>query len=675
MKSLRTRVVGAEPMTKPKVACNSMFHRFTTWWRALSVVLLSLATVTWPSAAHAGTTVSFKLVHQSNVAQLSSKGSARFGVTLDVGKQPGTAVAQVSLYPRIIERSELTAIYDGAGVTGASLATTGNFTLKCVSHGTSQFTITVYTTSVRNESSPCLSQPARLHLLCATGQCDGVYPLSYSVTKSGITTTEWSLLAIEASTPVNPLRFDLIEALDPSSLGSNQTSLHVLDAIAHLTSFPLTLTADYRTLAAAEQLTTPSGVAWRGALDKALTSPLHRAAAAPPSNIDFAGLIRHGFPSQVSQQISLSTQLLQKVTGHYADGAVVLSGSPTLRGIQALTTAHVSEIVLPDTALNPSPTSTLTWGAPFKIPGTPSITALATDSPLEQLATNTSIGPGRRAVLTLGTLAFLHFEAPNAAATRTVVMQVPVAKTSVAYLNALAGGLSHDPFVAASNLSPSFDSSLIATNGAPATRALAATAVWNWSQRNVNTLTTLINQVNSFRGAAKTAPVIDSLDVDIASAQINGNVAQRQSLLNIASDALSQQLKNFSIDESPITLTGPGTALPVTVLSHASYPVTAVVHLITDRLSFPKGSSVTVTLDSATTSIRVPTSNHLGSDLTLQVEVTSPNGQLVLARSAIQVRIAGNSLVGYLLTLASLLVLAYWWIRTYRRKTKGRHAR
>ena len=652
-----------------------MFHRFTTWWRAFSVVLLSLATVTWPSAAHAATTVSFNLAHQSTVAQLSAKGSARFGVTLDVGKRPGTAVVQVSLYPRVIERSQLTPIFDGAGITGTGLSSTGNFTLKCVTHGSAQFTISVFTTTPRVESSPCLSRPARLQLPCSAGQCDGVYPLSYSVTKAGITTTKWSLLAIETTKPSRPLQFDLIEGLDPSALRHSVASGHVLSAIARLASFPLTVTADYRTLAAAEQLTSDPGVAWRGELGKALTSPLHRAAAAPPSNVDFAGLVRQGFISQVSQQISLCTQLLEKVTGRYADGAVVLSGSPTLHAIQALTKAHVSEIVLPDTSLNPSPTGTLAWGAPFKISGTPSITALSTDTPLGQLATNTSIEPGRRAVLTLGTLAFLHFEAPNAPATRTVVVELPVAQTSVRYLDDLVNGLVHDPFVVASNLSPSFNSSLIATNGSPATRMPAATTIWNWSSHNVNTLNALIAQVNSFGQAVKSAPVISALDVGVASAEITGDSNQRQNLLNQAGAALATQLGKFSIDESPITLTGPGTALPITLLSRANYPVTAVVHLITDRLSFPKGPDVTVTLDSTTKSIRVPTSNHRGSDLTLQVVVTTPNGQLVLARSAIQVRIAGTSVVGYLLTLASLLVLAFWWIRTHRRTSKGRHAK
>jgi hypothetical protein len=71
----------------------------------------------------------------------------------------------------------------------------------------------------------------------------------------------------------------------------------------------------------------------------------------------------------------------------------------------------------------------------------------------------------------------------------------------------------------------------------------------------------------------------------------------------------------------------------------------------------------------------VPTSNHRGSSLTLQVVITTPNDQVVLARSALQVRIAGTSVVGYLLTIGSLLVLAYWWFRTNRRRPKGRHAR
>jgi hypothetical protein len=59
----------------------------------------------------------------------------------------------------------------------------------------------------------------------------------------------------------------------------------------------------------------------------------------------------------------------------------------------------------------------------------------------------------------------------------------------------------------------------------------------------------------------------------------------------------------------------------------------------------------------------------------LQVVLTTPNNQLILARTAVQVHIAGTSVVGYLLTFASLLVLGLWWWRTIRRRPKGRHVR
>jgi hypothetical protein len=165
------------------------------------------------------------------------------------------------------------------------------------------------------------------------------------------------------------------------------------------------------------------------------------------------------------------------------------------------------------------------------------------------------------------------------------------------------------------------------------------------------------------------------LSADVAESEVVGSPVGRQRAISRALNALNSQLNQFSVNAGAITLTGPGTALPITVISRANYPVKVVVHLITSALSFPKGDNITTTLASPTTALRVPTSNHRGSSLTLQVVVTTPNGQVVLARSAIQVRIAGTSVVGYILTIGSLLVLAYWWIRTNRRRPKGRHVR
>src|SRR5271154_5168177 len=108
-----------------------MFHRFLTWWRALSVVLLCLATMAWPTAARAGTTPTFTLVHQDAVATLSSQGNAHFTLTLATSPKGATSRARVSIYPQIIERSQLAPVVANTGTDQKPLGTTSTFALKC----------------------------------------------------------------------------------------------------------------------------------------------------------------------------------------------------------------------------------------------------------------------------------------------------------------------------------------------------------------------------------------------------------------------------------------------------------------------------------------------------------------------------------------------------------------
>jgi hypothetical protein len=653
-----------------------MFHRFPTWWRALSVVLLSLATVTWPSAAQARTTSSFKVTHQGAWVALSHAGRARLGVTLELRTPHENAVAQLSLFPRIVTRSQITPLINGTGTHVAALATSARINLDCAARRSISFTVALFTRAPASQSSVCDSHAARLRLACSGASCDGVYPLRYSVTLSGTTTTKWSLVAVQATSVVRPLHLNWIETFEPSVLQDPGRTIAVLDAIARDRTLPITLSADYRTLARLIPLVkTVNSEAMDVALVKALASPLHRAIAAPPGNIDFGGLVANGLTTQVAQQIALSAAFLRKITGRYVDAQVLLSGQPSLSSLDALAGAGVRNVIVPESALTVAPSATLNWGTPFHPQGAQSLSALSIDGPLSQLATNVSIEPGRRAALTIATLAFLHFEAPNAPATRSVVMVTSAADTPATYVTDLLAGLSHNPFVVASSLSPSFNSSLIATNGAPATRTLVTSTPPTWTAVNVSSLTTLISAVASYNRAMASTGISSTLSADVAQSEVVGSSDGRQQAIARALTALSSQLDLFSVNSGAITLAGPGTALPVTILSRAKYPVTVVVHLIASALSFPKGANIVATLNSPTTALRVPTSNHRGSSLTLQVVITTPNDQVVLARSAIQVRIAGTSVVGYLLTIGSLLVLAYWWFRTNRRRPKGRHAK
>jgi hypothetical protein len=650
-----------------------MFHRFSTWWRALSVVLLSLATVTWPSAAQAETTAPV-LLHQGTVVNLSRVGSGRFSTSLRIVHSTSPVSVQVSIFPRIIERVQLAPIIDGAGDASAPIATTNAFELLCIAHDKATFDVTILAHSHAATSTRCESSAASLRLSCSGSTCNGVYPLRFSITRDTSTSTLWSLVSVQSGQVLHPLHVDVIETLPPSVLDDASLSTSVLDVIAAHSQFPLALDADYRTLAVLQSSNIGYDIALRSALSKALQSPLHQAVVAPPANIDYGGLVANGLSNQVQQQLSLSSNILQQVTGRYVDSPVVLTGSPSLQSLRALSSMHVQDVVINDDSLSPAPSSTLEWGAPFHITTLPSITFLSTDSPLDDLLNNTSITPGERSVLALETLAFLHFEAPDAPAVRTIVLELNPSRTSATLESDFLNGFASNPFVVASSLAPSFESSLIGSNGAPSERTLVAPSTSVWTARNVNDLLTTIGQINSFNQAVTSTSVSNTLRVAVAQSEISGTPAAREDAISSATSALNAQLRNFSVNQSSVTLAGPGTALPITLLSSASYSITAVVHLITDRLTFPKGNTVAVTLDSQTKSIRVPTSSR-GGDLTLQVVVTTPNDQVILARTAIQVRIAGNSVVGYLLSIGSLLVLGFWWLRTNRRRSKGRHAR
>jgi hypothetical protein len=561
----------------------------------------------------------------------------------------------------------------GAGTSAQPVSTTGKFDLSCLRHGVATFRVTIFTRAP-SRSSTCAGVTPRLRLPCASGVCDGVYPLRFVVTVNGVALTKWSLLAVQRNYVAQPINVALIETLTPSALKHPKRSLGVLNMIGHFGVDPLTLSVDYEALAAME-LSPTQGTSWRAALERALSSSLHRVVVAPPSAIDFAGLVANGLTTQVPEQLTLSANLLTALTGHHANGAVVLSGTQSPASLLALAGANVSDVVLPEDDLSEAPSSTLTWGAPFHVEGAGNVLALSSDGPLSDLVSSPDIEPGRRAALTLATLAFLHFEAPYAPATRTVVVEAPVGSTSKAFVNDLLSGLRGDPFDRLTTLTPSFDAALIGTNGAPSVRTLSTSVPSTWSTRNVSSLLTLIGAVNSYSRGIKSGNVATELRVAVARTEILATASQRQNAINAANDLLSAQLAQFSIDASAITLAGQGTSLPVTVNSRAPYRVNAVIHLVTDRLTFPKGAAIPITLSSLTQSIRVPTADPRGSSLTLQIVLTTPNDQVVLARSAVQVRIAGTSVVGYLLTFASLFVLGLWWWRTNRRRPKGRHVR
>ena len=629
-----------------------MFHRFSTWWRALCVVLLSLAAVAWPSATQALATPSFSVVHQDSVAPLATNGSAHFSLSVKQGSSPSNV--KIKLFPRILQRSQIAPIVSGAG---SALSPTSSVKV-CAKSGTSTFNVEISTRSGSNSGSNCADSTARLVLQCKASSCDGVYPISYSL-QSG--RTEWSLIVVRASRVLHPLQFSWIQTMTTMSLGS-------LSEDSKFPRLPITIGANYQTL------TNVSVVAPKilDGFKSAVQSPVHSIISAPPGNIDFAGLVANGLTSQASNQLEYTKSLVQANSGRYVDAPVLLTTTPSIATLDALAGIGVKNVVFSENALSYPPSSSLHWGAPFHIPGASAVTALSVDEPLSRIMMNNNIEPARRAAIALGTMAFLHYEAPGLTAPRSVVVATSLSEDSSQFVSEFLSGLTHFSFATPRPLASLFNEKNLGANGAPFTRSLVPARATSWSARNVASLSKLVGEVTSFNQGVGSPILSNQLSTRVAESQIVGSPSERQSAIDAAQSALDAELRKFSVNPSTITLTGTDASLPITLLSRADYTMTAVVHLVSNRLTFPKGSNIVTSLDSSTKSLRVPVTDPKGGNLTLQVIVTTPNGQVVLAHSAIQVRIAGTSVVGYVISIGSLAVLALWWIRTSRRRRNER---
>jgi hypothetical protein len=408
----------------------------------------------------------------------------------------------------------------------------------------------------------------------------------------------------------------------------------------------------------------------RIAIEKLLSTPSTSLVASPPGDIDYAGLNANGLSSEVAQQVDASAVVM----GVKPSPFVALSAKTSLADLSALSGAGVRDVVIPENDLRTPPSQTLTWGAPFRASSSSTTLLATTDQPLSSLTTNSSLSPGLASALFMGTLAFLHFEAPYASSVRTLIVPSSLNSLRSNFVSDIETSLRANPFVKAVGLSSVFSKSLVGTNSAPSVRALAASPNSSWSNTNYTNLLQLTYNTTSFSQAASATQPTDALLVARLSSEIMGSSAQRQYLINQATNVLTAQLAKFKVNEGSITLAGSGTSLPITLTSSATYSVTGVIKLVSSHLHAGKKNLV-ISLSPPTKSLRVPANVTGSGSFTLQVLFTTPDGKLIIAKGALQVRNAPTSIVGYALSIGSLFVIALWWWRTHRRSSKGRHAR
>jgi hypothetical protein len=273
----------------------------------------------------------------------------------------------------------------------------------------------------------------------------------------------------------------------------------------------------------------------------------------------------------------------------------------------------------------------------------------------------------------MGTLSMLYYQAPNARHPRTEVFITNLDQASTTFTTELASAMRASPLLTQRSIDASATIDQIGQNRSPAMRSLASAPVAPWRSSEISALAKLKRDAGSLIATfSTTAPF---LRIQMARLQAEVGLRSHASAVANAQRVLKEELSKFRIDQSTVTLASTSGTIPVTLYSSADYGVTGLLRISADRIDFPDGQVIPVGILTQTASTPISATMTRGTSSLMTIKLTTTDGQVVIASGTIQVRSTSASVVGYALSIGSLLVIAWWWWRTTRRKSPGRHAR
>jgi hypothetical protein len=124
-----------------------------------------------------------------------------------------------------------------------------------------------------------------------------------------------------------------------------------------------------------------------------------------------------------------------------------------------------------------------------------------------------------------------------------------------------------------------------------------------------------------------------------------------------------------------ITLTSRNETIRLVVENRLTTPAVVRIDLRSEKLSFPNGSSFTVTLEPGPNSFDVEVSVKTSGDSLLEYTVNAPSGSLgELAKGKLRVRSIALSGLGLVISVVAVAVLVAWWARHGVRSRRRRRA-
>lgn len=652
----------------------------------LSVISLVIVTVfatntvssTFAGASRSG--VSLSLVHQTPwVDAATASMTPTFSLTFGVRTLPPQAVVSLSIYPRLSSRSALAYVArNGPQSQPLSRISDISYTSLAKVHGQKDVTWSLPVFA----GAPTRTKRA-IFLNCTTGSCGGVYPVTLSLSdrSGGSLAHLTTFLTYVAQAPMHPLRVATIFSLTPTASMPATIQPKKLRAFATLighirshTNIGTSLVVGGATLRALQN----AGVGGRRVLNSlssfSTSAPMSEVVASTYVPIDPGVVAASLGQSAISDQRAATVQLLNR--RHIAASTSTYVGSATFSAssASALVEAGVNRGVIPGSDFSPSYGSSTSSG-PFSVElaksvkGVRSIELLGIDT----LSREDFSGGGAviAANRLLADLALTYFERPNTTTTRGIVVSPPVGWVpSHRFDETFFTAFAQAPVLSAVSMSNYF--SQIPVQGV---RRLTQTSAQPFMGSRISQIQTQLSRVTSFSSSVKShRSVVDALRDDVLASESSSlSPSAVHSSLVLSQRALNAQLGlvRFSQVHS-ITLTAGTGWIPISIVSLAHYPISGTVTVSGDRFKYPHRHVFSITLDHASTTIRVDVIARSSGELPLTVTFRTLKGTVVIAEGRVSVRSTATSTVGLVLTLAALGVLLAWWARTARNRRRKR---
>jgi Family of unknown function (DUF6049) len=560
--------------------------------------------------------------------------------------------------------------------------------------------------------------PFTIQLTAASGQCQsypsGVYPVRIELVRGGnqIGAMTTHLVYTQAAASTQRLRVAVVlplqvtqrpaarpttaelvarpdAALAPPSSAELSGVSGVVSALTSDPGVPVTLAASGQTVGVLADTAHVATLDQLGALAAADT---HQFLAAPFTPVDATNLAAAGLDSELSAQITRGSEALASGVPHSPGvslptaagpgaglGAWVTNDDLDTPTLATLAADGYSQVVLPGDSVTSPPANGSTAETFALGSGKASVTAIASDADLAGRFTDDAGDPVLAATQLASELAQLYYERPNGLTPRGVAVVAPTGwNADPTFVTTLLAALQNNPMVEPVTVSSLFALFPSTTSchggcrltGSGSTGGLPVTAIRTERQR-----------IAAFATAAVGAkPLVVGLgDLVLAGESELLRATQQSAVLGNTAAALDAQLGQLVVaGDRTVTLTSQQGTLDVTIVSNASYPVTATLTLNSDKLLFPNGTTQwsqpdTLLLPSPHTNIvPVKVTTRASGTFRVAIALHSPNGALLLSSGSVDVRSTATSVVGIALTAGAFVVLAVWWIRTSRKRRARR---